>query len=120
MKQDFSFTDILTHPLLPDIQATATFEGKATWFEGAEGFAIENVMCALSCGGAKQFIPIEIPKGFDAEATHFLQTHTHGDFGRFLSKCRTEAHKAATEAGFFDSPRPDPRKPIMRQEMSEI
>lgn len=119
MTHTFSFTDLIKHPLLPEIQAIATFEGNATWSEGAESFAIESVMCALSCGGAKQFTPIEIPKGFDTEATHYLQAHTHGDFGRFLSKCRTEAHKAATEAGFFDPVRPDIRKPIMRAEMSD-
>ena len=116
----FSFTDTIKHPLLPEIQAIATFEGKATWFEDAESFAIESVMCALSCGGAKQFVPIEIPKGFDTEATHYLQAHTHGNEGRFLSKCRTEAHKAATEAGFFDPVRPDIRKPVMPLELSEI
>ena len=114
---NFKFSETLNYKHIPHISLQIFFEGTATWVEEAEMFAINRVFWNDMYGKGAFIIT---PQDFTAELTLELQQAEPGDFGRFLSKCRTEAHKAATEAGFFDAVRPDFSKPIMRQELSEI
>ena len=92
---NFQFTETLqsSHPLI-----TQEFEfiGTATWVEGRERFAINKVFCA------QRYAHLEIPGGFTPLEILEAQEEDH-TLDVFLSKCRTAAHKAATEAGFFDS-----------------
>ena len=116
MTQNFSFTEILKSTLIPAIALEIRFEGTASWVAVAETFVINRVAWVDNKG---RFTHIITPQDFTDELTLELQQAEPGEFGRFLSKCRTEAHKAATEAGFFDTERPDLSKPVMRQELSE-
>lgn len=113
---NFKFPETLNSKHIPHISLQIFFEGTATWVEEAEMFAINRVFWNDMYGKGAFIIT---PQDFTPELTLALQQQEPGDFGRFLSKCRTEAHKAATEAGFFDTERPNLRKPIMRAEMSD-
>ena len=117
MTHTFSFTETLTSAHVSAITVEICFEGTATYVQEAETFAINRVFCLKTDG---RTIHINTPLDFTPERTLELQQAEPGDFGRFLSKCRTEAHRAATEAGYFDTERPGLRKPIMRAEMSEV
>ena len=114
---NFKFPETLNSKHIPHISLQIFFEGTATWVEEAELFAVNRVWWGDKSG---TFTFILTPQDFTPELTLELQQAEPGDFGRFLSKCRTEAHKAATEAGFFDPARPDIRKPVMPLELSEI
>ena len=114
---NFKFSETLNSKHIPHISLQIFFEGTATWVENAEAFAINRVFWHYASGVGAFIIT---PQDFTPELTLELQQAEPGDFGRFLSRCRTEAHKAATEAGFFDTVRPDIRKPVMPLELSEI
>jgi len=109
----FQFTETLQSSC-PNATLEITFYGKATWVESEGRFAIDFVMYEPG------YVSILIPMGFCDSETLFMQCAEGGKMGVFLSKCRTAAHKAATEAGFFDSEKPNLHKPVMRQEISEL
>ena len=111
----FSFPQTIP-TICPQISDTVEFYGIATWVPEAERFAIDKVSARMPNG---EHMPIEIPTGFDAMETYRFQAED-GPLAKFLSRCRIAAMKAATEAGKFDPQRPDLRKPVLQQDISEM
>ena len=98
--------------VFPQNEVTLIFYGLANVHFDQDGNH-EIEITSITGPKGSEFGTLEIPD-FTGQKT------AYGEMGRFLSLCKTEAHRVALEMGYFDAPRPNLHKPVMLQEMSEI